>query len=73
MIATPVSQISLPGSRTAFRVLCAWCEQPIKQAKAAGTGATAALTRTSHGICKPCALLHFGLDLEALSERKLCA
>ncbi len=68
MIATPASQISLPGSRPAFRVLCAWCEQPIKQSKAA---TTAALSRTSHGICKPCALLHFGLNLETLSERQL--
>jgi len=68
MIATPASQISLPGSRPAFRVLCAWCEQPIKQAKPA---ATTTLSRTSHGICKPCALLHFGLNLETLSERQL--
>jgi hypothetical protein len=73
MIATSASQISLPGSRPAFRVLCAWCEQPIKQVKPAATVSTAALTRTSHGICKPCALLHFGFDLETLSERQLRA
>lgn len=70
MIATPAQQMSLQGSRPAFRVLCAWCEQPIHQATPA---ATAALTRTSHGICKPCALQHFGLDLELPSEGQLCA
>ena len=54
----------------AFARYAAWCEQPIRQATPA---ATAALTRTSHGICKPCALQHFGLDLELPSEGQLCA
>jgi hypothetical protein len=52
-----------PNRRPAFRVVCAWCEQPLKSAKPA-TG----LTATSHGICAPCARRHFGLDLESLSD-----
>jgi hypothetical protein len=49
------------SSRPVFRVLCAWCEQLLEPATT-----TAGLTGTSHGICSPCALRHFGLDLEAL-------
>jgi hypothetical protein len=47
--------------RPGFRVLCAWCEQLLEPATS-----TAGLTGTSHGICAPCALRHFGLDLESL-------
>jgi len=64
MIATPIPQCSLPASRPVFRVLCAWCEQPIEQARPVA----ASLTGTSHGICTPCAQRHFGLDLESLAE-----
>lgn len=67
MIATPAPQISLLGSRPAFRVLCAWCEQPIQKGMPTPSGT---LTRTSHGICKPCALLHFGLDLDLPAEEQ---
>jgi hypothetical protein len=51
------------SSRPVFRVLCAWCEQLLESATPA-----AGLTGTSHGICAPCALRHFGLDLESLSD-----
>jgi hypothetical protein len=68
MIAMSPSPSSLANSRPAFRVLCAWCEQPIEQARPA-TG----LTGTSHGICAPCARQHFGLDLESLTDRSACA
>jgi hypothetical protein len=61
MIAMPITQRPLPGSRPVFRVLCAWCEQPIPQAHS-----TATLSGTSHGICQPCARRHFGLELESL-------
>jgi hypothetical protein len=51
------------SSRPAFRVVCAWCEQDIESAPPAP-----GLTGTSHGICAACALRHFGLDLESLSD-----
>jgi hypothetical protein len=54
---------AIASSRPAFRVICAWCEQPIESAKPA-TG----LTMTSHGICAPCARRHFGLDLESMRD-----
>ncbi|MEP6671924.1 MAG: hypothetical protein ABJF10_22370 [Chthoniobacter sp.] len=69
MIATQTPQCSLPGGRPAFRVLCAWCEQPIEQT----TPVAASLSGTSHGICAPCAQQHFGLDLERIAEGQLCA
>jgi len=69
MIATEIPQCSLSGSRPAFRVVCAWCEQSIEQAKPVG----ASLSGTSHGICAPCARRHFGVDLEAVAEGQLCA
>ncbi|MDR3404627.1 MAG: hypothetical protein P4L99_19145 [Chthoniobacter sp.] len=69
MIATQTSQHPLPASRPVFRVVCAWCEQAIEQAKPAA----ASLSGTSHGICAPCARQHFGLDLEVMAERQLCA
>jgi hypothetical protein len=69
MIATPIPQCSPSSQRPAFRVVCAWCEQPIE-----GTTPDAStLTGTSHGICPPCARRHFGLDLESLAEGQRCA
>jgi hypothetical protein len=59
MIATQLPQCSRPASRPAFRVLCAWCEQPIEQATARER-----LTGNSHGICVPCARRYFGVELE---------
>jgi hypothetical protein len=55
--------------RPAFRVLCAWCEEPIEQTRpAAGP-----LKGTSHGICAPCARRYFGLNLDVIAEGALCA
>jgi len=54
---------SLNSSRPVFRVLCAWCDQPIEQARR-----DAGLSGTSHGICAPCARRHFGIDLESLTD-----
>jgi hypothetical protein len=69
MISTPLSQSSFPPGRPAIRVLCAWCDQDIPQTKPAA----APLTATSHGICKPCALRHFGFELETMADAALCA
>jgi hypothetical protein len=63
MIATSTLPNRAAGSRPAFRILCAWCEQVIDKAQPA-----AGLSGASHGICLPCARRHFGLDLESLTD-----
>ncbi len=61
MIAMQIPQSPLPGTRPVFRVLCAWCEEPIRQSRPSPT-----LSGTSHGICVPCARRHFGLELDQI-------
>lgn len=69
MIALPTQPKSSVNTRPAFRMLCAWCEQTIEPK----TPVIGSLTGDSHGICVPCARLHFGLDLAAIAEAQLCA
>lgn len=40
-------------------LVCAWCGGELVK-----SDAESALPRTSHGICQPCALKYFGLQLE---------
>jgi len=49
------------GSRPAFRVICAWCDQTIARDEQ-----LSGLTADSHGICPPCARRHFGVNLESV-------
>jgi hypothetical protein len=68
MIAMQTPATAANNSRPVFRVLCAWCDQPIEQARRDAT-----LSGTSHGICVPCARRHFGLDLESLADQTVSA
>lgn len=63
MNARQTPSYSRDSSRPVFRVLCAWCDQPIEQARR-----DAGLSGNSHGICASCARRHFGLDLESPTD-----